>query len=288
MRGRVIKGIGGFYYVSDGETVTRGNARGILKKGRKLLYVGDMVDYEIRPEDGECIITGVCERQNLLSRPPVANLDLLVVVFAAADPEPNLLTVDKLTVAALSKGIEVVICVTKGDLVSEAELRKYRANYDSAFPVFPVNGSTGEGVSSLREAIRGKNVALAGSSGVGKSTLMNCLTERSDIETGEISEKTKRGRHTTRHVEIFSLPDGTNLYDTPGFTSLDLPKMDETEVRTFFPEIAAYKGRCKYLDCLHQSEPDCAVRSALQEGRIPEKRYHSYRAMIEEVQKWRR
>ena len=288
MLGRVVKGIGGFYYVDDGERVYMGNARKNLKRGKSIIYVGDIVEFELRQEDGDCIITKVRERKNFLSRPPVSNLDKLVVVFAAASPDPNRLIIDKFTAATLYNNIEVIICITKPDLVDESHLIELVTTYQKAFSVVTVNGRNGNGIDELYNLIKGSNVALAGPSGVGKSTIMNSLTGRTDIETGDISSKTSRGRHTTRHVEIFSIDNDTHFYDTPGFTSLDMPKLDRYHVREYFPEIAKYKGYCKYLDCIHVDEPDCAVKDALAVGKICKSRYESYLSILEEVKKWQR
>ena len=211
MLGRVVKGIGGFYYVDDGKRVHMGNARKNLKRGKSIIYVGDIVEFDLRQEDGDCIITKVRERKNFLSRPPVSNLDKLVVVFAAAFPNPNNLIIDKFTTAILYNNIEVIICITKPDLVSENDLKELVSNYDKAFPVVVVNGKNGDGIDKLYDLMKGSNVALAGPSGVGKSTIMNHITGRNDIETGDISDKTARGRHTTRHVEIFSIDKDTHF-----------------------------------------------------------------------------
>ena len=288
MEGRIVKGVGGFYYVSDGENVLMGNARRNLRRNKEVLYVGDLVTYEIRKEDGDCIITGVHERKNVLSRPPVSNLDLLVVTFAAAHPDPNLVVIDKLTAVALSKGIDVAVVITKRDLVEEERLRELEAIYEGVFPVVAVNGITGEGLSQVKELIAGTNVAFAGPSGAGKSTITTQLTGREDIEVGEVSDKTKRGRHTTRHVEIFTLPDGTNVYDTPGFTSLELTERDPLVIRELFPEMKRLQAECRYGDCMHLREPDCAVLEALENGSIAESRYRSYQLILEENKKWQR
>lgn len=288
MEGRIIKGVGGFYYVSDGNTILMGNARRNLRRNKEVLYVGDLVTYEIRKEDGDCIITGVRERKNVLSRPPVSNLDLLVVTFAAAHPDPNLVIIDKLTAVALSKGIDVAVAITKRDLVEEERLRELQAIYQDIFPVVALNGMTGEGITELKKVIAGKNVAFAGPSGAGKSTLITRLTGREDIEVGEISDKTKRGRHTTRHVEIFSLPDGTSVYDTPGFTSLELDEKDPLVVRELFPEMKKLQAECRYGDCMHLREPECAVREAVEEGTIADSRFRSYQLILEETRKWHR
>lgn len=287
MQGRIVKGIGGFYFVSDGSRVVMGKARGNLKRNKELLYVGDIVDYEITA-DGEAIINGVARRDNSLIRPPVSNLNLLVVVFAASSPEPNFNVIDKMCIACEAKGIDIAICITKPDLVSSEELDEIRSRYDSAYDVMTVNGMTGEGIDSLRERISGRNVALAGPSGVGKSTILNNIVGAQSAETGTVSDKTGRGRHTTRHVEIFELGDGTNLYDTPGFTSLELPSMEPSELSNLIPEFRACRGQCRYADCVHMKEPGCAVKEAVNEGVIPEGRYDTYLNLMEEVKKWRK
>lgn len=287
MQGRIVKGIGGFYFVSDGSRVVMGKARGNLKRNKELLYVGDIIDYEITA-DGEAIINGVARRDNSLIRPPVSNLNLLVVVFAASSPEPNFNVIDKMCIACEAKGIDIAICITKPDLVSSEELDEIRSRYDSAYDVMTVNGMTGAGIDSLRERISGRNVALAGPSGVGKSTILNNIVGAQSAETGTVSDKTGRGRHTTRHVEIFELGDGTNLYDTPGFTSLELPSMEPSELSNLIPEFRACRGQCRYADCVHMKEPGCAVKEAVNEGVIPEGRYDTYLNLMEEVKKWRK
>lgn len=287
MQGRIVKGIGGFYYVSDGETQIMGKARGNLKRNKELLYVGDLVEYDITDTD-EAIINGVTRRDNFLIRPPVSNLDLLTVVFAAAGPDPNFPVIDKLCVAAEAKGIDVAICITKRDKVSEEVLNEYISRYTDVYPVAAINGLTGEGVDDLYEIIKGHNVALAGPSGVGKSTILNHIAGHGSAETGSISDKTGRGKHTTRHVEIFELEGDTNLYDTPGFTSLEVPKLEPLELGFLFPEFRRHRGECRYADCIHVNEPECAIKNAVQDGEIAANRYDSYISMLEEVKKWRK
>ncbi len=295
MIGRVVKGIGGFYFVHDGEKAVMGKARGNLKRNKDLIYVGDIVDYDIDENDcdNECVINKVVERRNFMTRPPVSNLDMLVVVFSLRDPEVNYPVIDKLLAGCELKGIEPVICITKKDLVSEDALAAAMKIYEGIYPVTAVNGNTGEGLEDLRKLISGRNVALAGPSGVGKSTITNRLHEGIDIllapaQTGTVSDKTGRGRHTTRHVEIFAIGDDTYLYDTPGFTSLDMPEMEETAVRDLFPEMREPGQSCRYRNCLHINEPDCAVKEELAEGKMQRSRYDSYLMMIEEVRKWRK
>jgi ribosome biogenesis GTPase len=302
MIGRVIKGIGGFYFVHDGEKAVMGKARGNLKRNKELIYVGDIVDYDIDENDcdNECVINKVVERRNFMTRPPVSNLDMLVVVFSVRNPDVNYPVIDKLLAGCELKGITPVICITKKDLVSEDELNAAIDIYRDIYPVAAVNGNTGEGLEELRQLIKGRSVALAGPSGVGKSTITNLLHGDSEgdgdelelpplpAETGRISHKTGRGRHTTRHVEIFSLGDGTYLYDTPGFTSLDMPETEVRDVRGLFPEMREPGQECRYRDCLHINEPDCEVKQALRDGRIHKSRYDSYLIMIEEVKKWKK
>ena len=290
MTGIVVKGIGGFYFVYDGHEVVMGKARGNLKRDKEIIYVGDMVDFEIdqNDSDGECVINKVIERRNYLSRPPVSNLDMLVVVFSLVNPAVNFPVVDKLLAACEQAGIETAVCITKADLVDSVQLEAAASIYTDIYPTACINALSGEGISKLEGIIRGKNVALAGPSGVGKSTISNHLVSDLgiEIETGDISDKTGRGKHTTRHVEIFVLGDGTRLYDTPGFTSLELQETEPKEIRELFKEFRKYDAYCRYGDCMHINEPDCAVKDALEKKEITKSRYDSYILMTEEAEKW--
>lgn len=290
MKGTVVKGIGGFYFVYDGADVVMGKARGNLKRNKEIIYVGDVVDFEIdeNDSDGECVINSVIERRNYLSRPPVSNLDMLVVVFSLVKPAVNYPVIDKLIAACEQAGIEPAICISKKDLASEEELNKALSIYSNIYPCCCVNAVSGDGIDELEKIISGKNVALAGPSGVGKSTISNHLLADLgiEVETGDISDKTRRGRHTTRHVEIFALGDGTHLYDTPGFTSLELQETEPDEIRKLFREMRELDEDCRYGNCMHINEPDCAVKEALERGDISESRYDSYLLMTEEAKKW--
>lgn len=295
MTGTVVKGIGGFYFVHDGNMTVMGKARGNLKRNKELIYVGDVVDFEIdvNDKDDECVINRVIERRNYLTRPPVSNLDVLVVVFSLVMPEVNYPVIDKLIAGCELAGISPVICISKTDLAGNEALEEARNIYSPVYPLVFVNGITGEGTNELRSLIRGRRTALAGPSGAGKSTITNILrgdsgTDDALAETGDISSKTGRGRHTTRHVEIFPLSDGTMLYDTPGFTSLDMPKIDVREVRDLFPEFRKHQGECRYADCMHINEPECKVKEALKSGEISKSRYDSYIMITDEVKQWQR
>lgn len=301
MTGTVVKGIGGFYFVYDGNSVVMGKARGNLKRNKDIIFVGDIVDFDIdeNDKDGECVIHRVIERKNCLTRPPVSNLDILVVVFSLVQPTVNYPVVDKLIAGCELAGIEPMICISKADLAEPEAVSEALSIYSDIYPSVSVNGITGEGIEELRKMISGKKVALAGPSGVGKSTITNLLhadepgiaeAEEALLKaaTGRISKKTGRGRHTTRHVEIFPLSDGTMLYDTPGFTSLDMPDIEPIAVRDLFPEFRGLGGECRYSDCMHINEPECAVKEALQQGIISVSRYESYKSMTEEVKKWQK
>ena len=301
MTGTVVKGIGGFYFVYDGNSVVMGKARGNLKRNKDIIFVGDIVDFDIdeNDKDGECVIHRVIERKNCLTRPPVSNLDILVVVFSLVQPTVNYPVVDKLIAGCELAGIDPVICISKTDLAEPEAVSEAISIYSGIYPSVSVNGVTGEGIEELREMISGKKVALAGPSGVGKSTITNLLhagepgiaeAEEALLKaaTGRISRKTGRGRHTTRHVEIFPLSDGTMLYDTPGFTSLDMPGIEPIAVRDLFPEFRGLGSIWRYSDCMHINEPECAVKEALKDGKISASRYESYISMTEEVRKWQK
>ena len=247
---------------------------------------GDRVQFSILPgaEKGGAI-EAVLPRKNELLRPPVANLDQLVILAAMYDPLPDLRLIDRLTVFAQWNGIMPVICFNKCDLVDQCEQQRLLEIYRPAgFPVFLCSTVTGQGIEALKQCLHGKFSVLAGNSGVGKSSMMNAISNRWQLATGEISDKLKRGKHTTRHVELFRLDEETLLADTPGFSSLEIPEdIKREELCRLFPEFLSRLEDCRFATCLHRSEPDCAVKEALAQGEIAPSRYENYLAFLEEV-----
>lgn len=275
--------------MDTGSEIIEAKGRGIFKKDGITLAVGDKVELEIIDEaEKKGVINSIYPRKNQFIRPPIANVDTFVVVFAASKPKPNLVLVDKFLVMAEMHGVEAVICINKSDLVSPEVLAEYRAIYGNIYPVIAVSARTGEGMDELKQAVSGKTAALAGPSGVGKSTIINALIPHANMETGSISEKTKRGKHTTRHVEIFRADGGGRIFDTPGFTSFEIMEAEEDNLMHYYPDIDRYSANCYYDNCRHLKEPSCAVREALNEGKIHRLRYESYAANMEEIKNRRK
>ncbi len=284
MKGLIRKGIGGFYYVQTEAGLVEAKGRGIFKKDGITLAVGDFVDIDIIEEaEKKGVINEILPRKNQFIRPPIVNVDVFLIVFAATRPKPNFALVDKFLVMAEMHNVEAVICINKCDGASETEIAEMKAVYEPVYPVLCVSGKTGQGLAELEAQIAGKTAALAGPSGVGKSTILNAMIPHANMETGEISEKTKRGKHTTRHVELFSVDGGGMVFDTPGFTSFEILEAGEDDLRLYYPEIERYDGQCRYDNCRHMTEPDCAVREAVRKGEIHKLRYASYTANLEEI-----
>lgn len=279
--GYIKKGIGGFYYVQTPEGLLECKAKGIFRKRRITPVAGDRVTVET--EAGGNVIARIAERRNVFVRPPVANLDVLFVVASTTQPTPSTLVLDKLTAIAVDKGVQPVMVFTKADLASAGELLEaYRR---SALPVILVDYATGEGLAQIRAWIGGRLAAFCGNSGVGKSTLLNALLPELSQQTGAISQKLGRGRHTTREVELFEAFGGL-VADTPGFASLDTGRacyIPKENLQYAFPEFEPYLGRCQFTGCAHRGEKNCAVLAALARGEISSSRYASYAAMYDEV-----
>lgn len=281
MKGYIVKGIGGFYYVNvDGE-VLECKAKGIFRKRRISPVAGDNVTLET--ENGGTVIAEIAPRKNVFVRPPIANLDVLFLVASTTQPVPSTLVLDKLSAIAVDKGVQPVIVCTKGDLAETDFLAQ--AYEKSCVPFIRVDYDTGAGLDEIRSWINGRLCAFCGNSGVGKSTLLNALVPDLAQETGEISHKLNRGRHTTREVTIFEAFGG-RIADTPGFASLDTGKacyIPKENLELAFPEFRPYLGKCQFTGCAHRSEKGCAVLAGLANGELSQTRYDSYAMMYDEV-----
>lgn len=284
LEGKIIKGIGGFYYVSTPDGVFSCRARGKFRKESQTPIVGDMAEIEVTDTTKkEGYVVKILPRKNSLIRPQVSNIDQLLITFAAASPEPSLNLIDKLTVTALSKNIPCAICINKSDL-DETRAEEYKKIYESAgFKVLVCSAETGKNTELLKDLLKDKTTALAGSSGVGKSSLLNSIGESFNLQTGNVSDKIQRGKHTTRHTELFPLSFGGYVFDTPGFGSFELFDIKYSELSSLFPEIELYEGGCRFQGCAHIKEPDCSVKDALLSGKITQSRYDSYCQLYEQL-----
>lgn len=286
--GRIMKALSGFYYVQTEQGLVECKARGRFRKEHITPLVGDWVDITI--EQGKGMVEEIHPRRNSFVRPAVANLDLLVLMVSQVIPVTEPFLIDRVTAIAGNQNVPVVICVNKSDMQSQGRLADIyqRAGYD----VVVTSAVTGQGVDTLRQLICGKVVAFTGNSGVGKSSILNCLAPELAIQTGEVSQKLGRGRHTTRHIELFALEDGTFVADTPGFSSFDTDQMEvvlKENLQYAFPDFAPYLGQCQFHDCAHRKEPGCAVTQALREGKIEPTRYESYEKLYDkakEIKLW--
>ena len=288
IKGRIVKALSGFYYVQTDDELVECKARGRFRKERITPLVGDWV--ELTMERGKGMVENILPRQNCFVRPAVANLDLLVLLVSEVIPVTEPFLIDRVTAIAGNQNVPVVICVNKNDLTAQGELARIYTK--SGYDVVRTSAVTGEGVEELRSLIRGKVVAFTGNSGVGKSSILNCLAPELAIRTGEVSEKLGRGRHTTRHIELFALPGDTFVADTPGFSSFDTDQMEvvlKENLQYAFPDFAPYLGKCQFHDCAHLKEPGCAVTQALKAGDIEPTRYDSYAKLYEkakEIKLW--
>ena len=285
--GLILKGIGGFYYVKAGDTVYECKARGVFRRNAITPLVGDHVKLLIE-ENQSPIIAEILPRKNSLIRPPMANLDQLVLVAATCDPAPSTLVIDKIIAAAEDKGISPILVISKIDLEQAQWLRDI---YEPiGFPVVLVSSATGEGVKQVKELLRGKITAFTGNSGVGKSSLLNQIDRRFCLETGEISRKLGRGRHTTRQVELFPLEGGGYVADTPGFSAIQMERYDvvhKEQLPYCFREFEPFLDQCRFPSCSHTCEKGCAVLEAVREGKISRSRHESYVALYQEVKDWK-
>lgn len=282
LTGRIIRSISGFYDVQTASGLVNCRARGILRKDGQSPLTGDMV--EITVERGKGMVERIMPRRNRFVRPAVANLDALVVFAANVNPVTEPFLIDRVAAIAGDQEVPVVLCINKCDLDPALDLAKiYRS---AGFTVICASAQTGEGVEELRALLRGKLTAFTGNSGVGKSSMLNRLCPELDLPVGEVSEKLGRGRHTTRHVELYMLDEGTYVADTPGFSSFDTDQMDvilKENLQYAFPDFGPYIGQCQFHDCSHRKEPGCAVVNAVETGELERTRYDSYLRLYEKA-----
>lgn len=291
MIGKIMKGIAGFYYVGVVESgVYECKAKGIFRKDKIKPLVGDDVEIEVLNEEEKLgNIVKILPRRSELIRPAVANIDQALVIFAAREPKPNLSLLDRFLVIMEKQDVPVIICFNKQDLCDEEEVGRLKEIYEACgYPVVLASAKQGEGIEEIKSLLRGKTTTVAGPSGVGKSSLTNLLQNEVQMETGEISKKLGRGRHTTRHSQIIQIEKDTWLYDTPGFTSFYVEEIEKEELRFYFREFSKYEGTCRFQGCTHTHEPGCMVKNALEEGTISKERYENYLELYGELKEKRR
>ena len=285
-KGIIIKALSGFYYVKTDNGLIECKARGAFRNKNNSPLVGDNVNISLL-ENNRGVIDEIMPRLNCLIRPPVANIDRLFIVVSTISPLPNTFVIDKMIVSAEDKGIEPIIVINKSDLSSADEIAEIYKK--SGFKVFVVSATNNEGVEQLYPLFKDKLSVFCGNSGVGKSSLLNAIDSRFDISTADISEKLGRGRHTTRHIELYESHDGY-IADTPGFSSIDMEKtavIKKENLQFCFREFKDYIGECKFTSCSHTKEKGCAILAAVDEGKIPLSRIESYRKLYEESSKYK-
>lgn len=283
MKGRIIKGVGGFYIVrpSNEKKEVMSKARGVFKKEGLTPLVGDYVEWDML-QDNTGIITDIYDRKNSFIRPSVSNIDILLIVMAFDRPLYDMRLLDKLIVTAEQALTDPVIIFNKMDLEKPGDRETINSIYKDLYPLYFVKGLTGEGIEEVRKTIKGKTSALTGQSGVGKSTILNRIFKEEKAETGIISHKSKRGKHTTRHVEIFLYDEDTEILDTPGFSSFETSMEDGHRLSDYFIDINRLQKDCRFRDCKHVNEPGCRVIEAVREGDLSESRYSSYLEQLKE------
>ena len=291
MHGKIIKGIAGFYYVHTTESGTyECKAKGIFRKDKIKPLVGDNVIIDvINEEEKTGNLVEILPRKNVLVRPAVANVDQALVIFAISRPKPNFNLLDRFLIMMERQNVPSVICFNKMDIASEEEEQKLRTIYENCgCQVLFTSAAQEEGMENVRSRLRGKTTTVEGPSGVGKSSIINLLAPDVGMETGEISQKIDRGKHTTRHSQLIMLEEGTYIMDTPGFSSLYLQDLEKEELKDFFAEFKEYEPYCRFQGCAHINEPGCGVKAALEEGKISLSRYENYVELYNELKDKRR
>ncbi|WP_082234219.1 ribosome small subunit-dependent GTPase A [Halobacillus massiliensis] len=284
--GKIIKALSGFYYVYHGGTVYQCRGRGVFRKRKITPLVGDIVEFQAETQT-EGYILAIEERKNEFVRPPIANVDQALVVTSAASPDFNPVLLDRFLVLVEAKRLEPIIVISKMDQTSEStaeKIEEYRKVYDKiGYKVILSSVHDAEGIDRIQSYLTEKTTVIAGQSGVGKSSLLNMIDPRLNIDTDEISESLGRGKHTTRHVELYEVAGGL-VADTPGFSSLEFGELETDQLSECFPEFVEVQDHCKFRGCLHDREPKCAVKAEVQEGNISAKRYDHYLQFLQEIQ----
>lgn len=286
MTGKIIKGISGFYYVYvEGAGLYECKAKGAFRKQKIKPLVGDNVEIAVIDEANKLgNVEKILPRKNELIRPAVSNIDMALVIFASAKPDPNFNLLDRFLCMMEYQNVPVTICFNKIDLVDQEKLKEYSGIYEPAgYNVIFTCTKTKEGFGSIRSLLEGKTTTVAGPSGVGKSSIINCLQSDITMETGTISEKIERGKHTTRHSEIIPVSHDTYIMDTPGFSSMDVPGFEKEDLWTCYPEFVRHEPYCRFIGCSHINEPDCGVKAAVEDGEISPVRYENYKLLYEEL-----
>lgn len=287
MKGKIIKGIAGFYYVHSPENnfIYECKPKGIFRKQKIKPLVGDDVEIStIDVPQGSGVITNILPRKNELIRPAVTNVDQALVLFAAAEPDPNLNLLDRFLVMMEKQNVRTSICFNKMDIVSNKKMSTLKDTYaNCGYDIFATSIINEEGINDIYEYIKGKTTVLAGPSGVGKSSLINRLAPDANMETGDVSEKIKRGKHTTRHSELIYVEEDTYIMDTPGFSSLYINEIETDELKEYYIEFKEFDNNCRFIGCNHINEPDCAIKDALNDEKISDIRYKNYILLYEEL-----
>ena len=281
MEGKIIKGIGGFYYIKTSEGIIECKARGKFRHKDMKPMVGDNVT--IKVEKGKGVIEEIHERTSELIRPTVSNVTLAFVVFAIKSPDLNFDLLNRFLILCESNNIEAIVCLNKVDLVSEKEREEVKKKItDIGYEVLFINAKEGLGIEELRKRMEGNVTVLCGPSGAGKSTLINQLADKEHMETGMVSDKIGRGKHTTRHIELIEIDNGY-IVDTPGFSTLDVTFIEKEKLKYYFPDFDQYNDTCKFRGCVHYKEPGCSLKEAVEEGKINKHRYEFYIRTLEEI-----